>query len=50
MLLDILNITWSEKEHVIRDFKYNLIRKRLLHMIFQNITLLEKKHLFRVFF
>ena len=49
MFIDILNITWSEKEYVIRDFKCNLIRKRIFYIGFQNITLLEKKYLFRVY-
>ena len=49
MLLDILNKTWSEKKYVNRNFKCNLIRKRTFYIGFQNIILLEKKYLFRVF-
>ena len=49
MLLDFLNISWSEKEYVIRDFKNSLIGKRILYKRFQNIALLEKKYLIKVF-
>ena len=60
MLLEILNITWSDKkyligafknilnkkEYVIKDFIYNFIRKRIFFKIFQNKTWLEKVFVF----
>ena len=49
MLLEILKIIWLEKEHVIIDFNYNLIRKRLFFKRFHNMSWLEKEYVFTDF-
>ena len=63
MLSEISNITWLEKQKVIRDFKYHFLRETLCYQRFQisldqrnkmlskisNITWLEKWNVIRDF-
>ena len=48
MLSEISNLTWLEKQKVIIDFKYHLIRENIYSEI-SNITWLEKDYVIRDF-
>ena len=50
MWLEILSTNWLRKEHVTRDFKYNLIRKRILFIRFQKNSLIRGRICFQSFY